>query len=120
MGKPPERQSVLNRGSEWLTPRLKTEYPCLSELLRTLQAIQRKWITPPTWGDNHWEFQPLFFNPNLNDKKYSKKRGYLIPEDFGFKNYQQRYLRSQHNHPPLKVGTGRNYPTYSRTRLKNR
>merc|ERR1712120_20542 len=82
---PQERQSVLNRGSEWLTPCLRTELPCLSELLRTLQAIQRKWITPPTWGDNHWEFQPLFFNPNLNDKKYSKKRGYLNSEDFGFK-----------------------------------
>merc|ERR1711895_145351 len=127
-------------------------------------------IPPHTWGDNQWEFQPLFFNPNLNDKKLSKKRGYLIPEDFGFKpdvfllnlkltnlcrkgdletrvniltkvfgpqisnwlgvkrlqnfvkNYQRRYpqrfLRSQHNRPPLKVGTGRNYPTFSRTRLK--
>ena len=82
---PPECLSVLNSGSEWLTPRLKTEHPCLSELLRTLQAIQRKWITPPTWGDNHWEFQSLFFNPNINDKKLSKKWGYLIPEDFGFK-----------------------------------
>merc|ERR1711895_273577 len=36
-------------------------------------------------GDNHWDFQPLFFNPNINDKNLSKKRGYLIPEEFGFK-----------------------------------
>merc|ERR1712215_546263 len=83
--KPNERFAVLHGGSEWLTPILKTEHPCLSELLRTLQAIQRKWIAPPTWGDNHWEFQPLFFNPNINDKKLSKKRGYLIPEDIVFK-----------------------------------
>ena len=83
--KPNERLAVLNRGSEWLSSKLKTEHPCLSEILRTLQAIQRKWVTPPTWGDNHWEFQPLFYNPNINCKKFSKKRGYLIPEDFGFK-----------------------------------
>ena len=83
--KPNERLAVLNRGSEWLTSKLKTEHPCLSEILRTLQAIQRKWVTPPSWGDNHWEFQPLFYNPNINCKKFSKKRGYLIPEDFGFK-----------------------------------
>merc|ERR1711867_120930 len=74
-----ERLSVLNRGSEWLTPKLKTEHLCLSELLRTRQAIQRKWIRPPTWGDNHWEFQPLFFNPNINDKKISKKKGLPYP-----------------------------------------
>ena len=71
--KPNIRLAVLNRGSEWLTPKLKTEHPCLSEILRTLQAIQRKWVTPPTWGDNHWEFQPLLYNPNVNFKIFPKK-----------------------------------------------
>ena len=83
--KPNERLSILNRGSEWLNSKLKVDHPCLSEILRTLQAIQRKWVTPPSWGDNHWEFQPLFYNPNINCKKKSKNRGYLIPEDFGLK-----------------------------------
>ena len=44
--KPNERLSTLNRGSEWLNSKLKVDHPCLSEILRTLQAIQRKWISP--------------------------------------------------------------------------
>jgi len=31
------------------------------------------------------EFQAIFYNPNINLKKFSKGRKYLIPEDFGFK-----------------------------------
>jgi len=53
--------------------------------LISLQNIQKKWLTPPDSGDNRWEFQAIFYNPNINLKKFSKGRKYLIPEDFGFK-----------------------------------
>ena len=42
-------------------------------------------LTPPETGDNRWEFQPIFYNPNINFKKLSKGRKFVIPEDFGFK-----------------------------------
>ena len=44
-----------------------------------------KWITPPETGDNRWEFQQIFYNPNINFKKVSEGRKFIIPEDFGFK-----------------------------------
>ena len=59
--------------------------PYITEFLKTLQFIQKKWITPPETDDNHWEFQPIFYNPNINFKTLSKGRKYIIPEDFGFK-----------------------------------
>ena len=77
--------SIINRGAEFLTPRVLKYYPCITEFLKTLQFIQTKWITPPETGDNHWEFQPIFYNPNINLKKISKGRKFIIPEDFGFK-----------------------------------
>ena len=45
----------------------------------------KNWLTPPDAGDNRWEFQAIFYNPNINFKKLSKGRKYIIPEDFGFK-----------------------------------
>ena len=77
--------SVINRGSEFLTKKISNNYPCLTEFLISLQNIQKKWLTPPDSGDNRWEFQAIFYNPNINLKKFSKGRKYLIPEDFGFK-----------------------------------
>ena len=77
--------SVINRGSEFLTKKIGKYYPCLTEFLISLQNIQKNWLTPPDAGDNRWEFQAIFYNPNINLKKFSKGRKYLIPEDFGFK-----------------------------------
>ena len=82
---PQERMSIINRGAEFLTPKVLKYYPCLTEFLKSLQFIKKKWITPPETGDNHWEFQPIFYNPNINFKKLSKGRKFIIPEDFGFK-----------------------------------
>ena len=82
---PHERMSIINRGAEFLTSRVLEYYPCITDFLKTLQFIQKKWITPPETGDNHWEFQPIFYNPNINFKKLSKGRKFIIPEDFGFK-----------------------------------
>merc|ERR1712030_146826 len=76
---------LLNRGAEFLTQKVLKYYPCLTEFLISLQNIQKKWITPPDTGDNRWEFQATFYNPNINFKKLSKGRKYIIPEDFGFK-----------------------------------
>ena len=77
--------SVINRGAEFLTQKVLKYYPCLTEFLISLQNIKKKWITPPDTGDNRWEFQPIFYNPNINFKKLSKGRKFVIPEDFGFK-----------------------------------
>merc|ERR1712208_201252 len=52
--------------------------------LITLQNIQKKWLTAPDSGDNRWEFQPIFYNPNINFKKFSRGKKYIIPEDFRF------------------------------------
>ena len=41
-------------------------------------------MTPTDSGDNRWEFQAIFYNPNINFKKFSRGRKFLIPEDFGF------------------------------------
>jgi len=82
---PQERMSILNRGSEFLTKKVLKYYPCLTEFLISLQNIQKNWLTPPDTGDNRWEFQAIFYNPNINFKKLSKGRKYIIPEDFGFK-----------------------------------
>ena len=65
--------SVINRGAEFLTPKVLKYYPCLTEFLKSLQYIQKKWITPPVTGDNRWEFQPIFYNPNINFKKFKPK-----------------------------------------------
>merc|ERR1711947_2199 len=79
-----QRIQILNTGSEFLTKKVQKYYPCLTELLLTLQSLQKKWLTPPTTGDNRWEFQPIFYNPNLNLKKFSRGKKYIIPEDFRF------------------------------------
>merc|ERR1711888_83090 len=55
-----------------------------TELLISLQELQKKWLTPPTTGDNRWEFQPVFYNPNINFKQFSRGKKYIIPEDFRF------------------------------------
>ena len=83
--KPHERMSIINRGAEFLTSKVGKYYPCLTEFLKSLQFIQKKWITPPETGDNRWEFQPIFYNHNINFKKVSKGRKFIILEDFGFK-----------------------------------
>merc|ERR1711895_139689 len=79
-----ERIQILNRGSEFLTKKVQKYYPCLTELLLTLQSLQKKWLTPPTSGDNRWEFQPVFYNPNINFKQFSRGKKYITPEDFRF------------------------------------
>ena len=81
---PQERLSIINRGSEFLTKKVLKYYPCLTEFLISLQNIKKKWLTPTDSGDNRWEFQPIFYNPNINFKKFSRGRKYIIPEDFGF------------------------------------
>ena len=53
--------------------------------LLEIAKLSKNWITPPETGDNRWEFQPIFYNPNINFKKVSKGRKFIIPEDFGFK-----------------------------------
>merc|ERR1712208_165774 len=52
--------------------------------LITLQNIQKKWLTTPDSGDNRWEFQPIFYNANINFKKFSRGKKYIITEDFRF------------------------------------
>ena len=79
---PQERIQILNRGSEFLTKKVHKYYPCLTELLLSLQELQKKWLTPPNTGDNRWEFQPVFYNPNINFKQFSRGKKYIIPEDF--------------------------------------
>merc|ERR1712208_120888 len=81
---PHERILILNRGSEFLTKKVQKYYPCLTEVLKSLQELQKKWITLPTTGDNRWEFQPVFYNPNIHFKQFSRGRKYIIPEDFRF------------------------------------
>merc|ERR1711936_753355 len=81
---PQERILILNRGSEFLTKKVHKYYPCLTEFLISLQELQKKWLTLPTTGDNRWEFQPVFYNPNINFKQFSRGKKYIIPEDFRF------------------------------------
>merc|ERR1711888_516538 len=77
--------SIINRVSEFLTKKVLKYYPCLTEFLISLQTIKKKWLTPTDSGDNRWEFRAIFYNPNINFKKFSKRRKFLIPKDFGFK-----------------------------------
>ena len=72
-------------GSEYLSTKLKHEYPCLNEFLVTLHHIQAGWVTALVVGDNRWEFQPIFYKKNIHFKKVNLKRGYIIPEDLNFK-----------------------------------
>ena len=55
------RRKLLNMGSEYLSTKLKHEFPCLNQFLVTLQHIQAGWITAPVVGDNGWEFQLIFY-----------------------------------------------------------
>ena len=70
------------QGESW---KVLKYYPCLTKFLISLKNIKKKWLTPPDSGDNRWEFKAIFYNPNINFKKLSKGRKYIIPEDFGFK-----------------------------------
>ena len=79
------RRKLLNYGSKYLSTKLKNIFACLNEFLISLQQIQAGWVTTPVLGDNRREFQPIFYNKNINFKKLSLKRGYIIPEDFNFK-----------------------------------
>merc|ERR1712030_140006 len=76
---PKERVLIMNRGSEFLTKKVLKYYPCLTEFLISLQNLQKKWLTIPTMGDNRWEFQPIFYNPNINFKQFSRGKKYVTP-----------------------------------------
>merc|ERR1711936_1291252 len=49
-----QRIQILNRGSEFLTKKVQKYYPCLTELLLTLQSLQKKMAYSP-----HHRGQPL-------------------------------------------------------------
>ena len=57
---PNSRRKLLNYGSEYLSTKLKNNFPCLNEFLISLQQIQAGWITSPVLGDNRWEFHSIF------------------------------------------------------------
>ena len=60
------RRKLLNFGSEYLSTKLKNNFPCLNEFLISLQQIQAGWVTTPVLEDNRWEFQPIYFNKNID------------------------------------------------------
>merc|ERR1711895_106771 len=53
-------------------------------IFKITAEFTKKWLTIPTTGDNRWEFQPIFYNPNINFKQFSRGKKFITPEDFRF------------------------------------